>query len=72
METKKKRPTISSLLETIGKLKIEHQRSLFTLNKKNEMLTAELLIANQKISIVKTQSRACKIKRKSSLHRLNN
>lgn len=48
METKKKRPTITSLLETISKIKIEHQRTLFALNKKNEKLTADLLVANQK------------------------
>lgn len=43
----KKRPTISSLLETISKIKIEHQRTLFTLNKKNEKLTADLSLAKQ-------------------------
>lgn len=49
METKKKRPTIASLMETISKLKIENQRTLFTLKKENEKLTADVLIANHKI-----------------------
>lgn len=48
MENKKQKPTISSLLETISKIKIEHQRTLFTLSKKNEKLTADLSMANQK------------------------
>lgn len=48
MENKKQKPTVSSLLETISKIKIEHQRTLFTLSKKNEKLTADLSMANQK------------------------
>lgn len=47
METKKNRPTVSSLMEIISKLKFEHQRTLFTLNKRNEKLAADLLVANQ-------------------------
>lgn len=48
MDNKNKRPTISSLLETISKIKIEHQRTLFALKKKNEKLTTDLSMANQK------------------------
>lgn len=48
MENKKLKPTISSLLETISKIKIEHQRTLFNLNKKIEKLTADLSMANEK------------------------
>lgn len=47
MEQKKKKPTVTSLIETISKLKIEHQRTVFTLNKKNEKLKADLSIANR-------------------------
>lgn len=42
MAANKKRPTIESLIDTIGKLKSEHQRYIFKLNKKNEKLEAEL------------------------------
>lgn len=55
MERKKKKPTISSLIETISKLKIEHQRTVFILNKKNDKLKADLSIANRENLTLITQ-----------------
>lgn len=43
----KKKPTIESLIHTIGKLKLEHQRYIFKLNKKNEKLEEELKTERQ-------------------------
>lgn len=47
METKKNRPTVSSLMEIISKLKFEHQRTLFTLNKRNEKLANQINFDSQ-------------------------
>lgn len=45
----KQKPTIDGLLNTIGKLKAEHQRVVFKLNKINEKSHADLLAAKQAI-----------------------
>lgn len=42
MAARKKKPTIQDLIQTIGKLKSDHQRYIFKLNKKNEILETEL------------------------------
>lgn len=44
MDTPQKKPTIKSLMNTICKLKSDHQRVVFKLNKKNEQLEANLSI----------------------------
>lgn len=48
MEKLKTKVSIKSLMETIAKLKSEHQQTLFKLNKKKEKLAADLLIAQRK------------------------
>lgn len=48
MEKSKSKVSIKSLLDTIAKLKFEHQQTLFKLNKKNEKLVADLSIAHRK------------------------
>lgn len=48
MEKSKNKVSIKSLMETIAKLKFEHQRTIFKLNKRNEKLVADLSIAQQK------------------------
>lgn len=48
MEKSKNKVSINSLLETISKLKLEHQQTLFKLNKKKEKLAADLSIAHEK------------------------
>lgn len=44
----KRKPTIGGLVELIGKLKSEHQRAVFKLNKLNEKLADELSAEKEK------------------------
>lgn len=48
MEKERKKPTIRSLINTIGKLKSEHQITVFKLNKLNEKLTDDLSLEREK------------------------
>lgn len=48
MDQSKKIPSTSSLLSVIGRLKLEHQQSIFKLNKQNEKLQAELSTLKEK------------------------
>lgn len=47
MDKSKTKPTVKSLMDTIGKLKSEHQRTVFKLNKKIEKLSADLSFERQ-------------------------
>lgn len=48
MDKSEKEPTVSTLLSIIGKLKSEHQRYIFKLNKQNEKLQNELSALKKK------------------------
>lgn len=48
MEKIKNKVSIKNLMGTIAKLKLEHQQTLFKLNKKKEKLAADLSIAHKR------------------------
>lgn len=61
MATQKKKSTVESLIDTIGKLKPEHQRYILKHNKTNEKLEGELITERQQNCDMK--SKYCKKKR---------
>lgn len=71
MEKARKKPTIRSLINTIGKLKSEHQITVFKLHKLSEKLTDDLSLERKRNTENKNTIEMLTQKNDSLLHQLN-